>query len=74
MWDRHRVTRLVGWAFARSGAEGTRRQQCQSVATHCEERGLPMKWHAMNLYVKVTLLLSALTALLLAAGAEGKWI
>ncbi len=33
-----------------------------------------MKWHAMNLYVKVTLLLSALTALLLAAGAEGKWI
>jgi hypothetical protein len=32
-----------------------------------------MKWHAINVYVKVTTLLGALTALLLAAGAEGKW-
>jgi hypothetical protein len=33
-----------------------------------------MKWHAMNLYLKVTALMGALAALLLAAGAEGKWI
>ena len=33
-----------------------------------------MKWHAMNLYVKVTMLMGALAALLLAAGAEGKWM
>ena len=32
-----------------------------------------MKWHAMNLYIKVTMLMGALAALLLAAGAEGKW-
>jgi hypothetical protein len=33
-----------------------------------------MKWHAMNLYVKVTMLMGALAALLLAAGADGKWV
>jgi hypothetical protein len=33
-----------------------------------------MKWHAMNLYVKVSMLMGALAALLLAAGADGKWI
>ncbi len=33
-----------------------------------------MKWHAMNLYIKVTMLMGALAALLLAAGAEGKWV
>jgi hypothetical protein len=33
-----------------------------------------MKWHAMNLYVKVTMLMGALAALLLAAGADAKWI
>ena len=33
-----------------------------------------MKWHAVNLYIKVTMLLGALTALLLAAGADTKWV
>lgn len=32
-----------------------------------------MKWHAINLYLKVVSLLGTVTALLLAAGAEGKW-
>lgn len=32
-----------------------------------------MKWHAINVYVKVTSLLGAITALLLAAGADAKW-
>lgn len=32
-----------------------------------------MKWHAINVYLKVVSLLSTVTALLLAAGADGKW-
>ncbi len=32
-----------------------------------------MKWHALNLYIKVSLLMGAIASLLLAAGAEGKW-
>lgn len=32
-----------------------------------------MKWHAINIYVKVTTLMGAIAALLLAAGADGKW-
>lgn len=33
-----------------------------------------MKWHAINVYLKLVTVLSTLTALLLAAGAEGKWM
>lgn len=32
-----------------------------------------MKWHAINIYVKVTTLMGALAALLLAAGADARW-
>jgi hypothetical protein len=32
-----------------------------------------MKWHAINIYVKITTLMGAIAALLIAAGAEGKW-
>ncbi len=32
-----------------------------------------MKWHTINIYLKVTTLMGALAALILAAGAEGKW-
>lgn len=32
-----------------------------------------MKWHAINIYVKVSTLMGALAALLLAAGAESRW-
>jgi hypothetical protein len=32
-----------------------------------------MKWHAINIYVKVTTLMGALAALVLAAGAEARW-
>lgn len=39
-----------------------------------EERGLPMKWHTLNIYVKVTTLMGSLAALLLAASAGFKWI
>lgn len=33
-----------------------------------------MKWHALNLYIKVSLLMGAIASLLLAAGAEAKWV
>lgn len=58
--------------IARSGAEGTR---CTLVIAYQQRRkGSPrMKWHALNLYIKVSLLMGAIASLLLAAGAEGKW-
>lgn len=57
--------------MARSGAEGT---LWYSRSTTQRRKGSPnMKWHAINLYLKVVSLLGTVTALLLAAGAEGKW-
>lgn len=32
-----------------------------------------MKWHAVNLYLKVAAMMGTITALLLAAGADAKW-
>jgi len=56
-------------ATARSGAEET---QCY-LQIRQRRKGLHMKWHTMNIYLKVTTLMGALAALILAAGAEGKW-
>lgn len=33
-----------------------------------------MKWRAINVYLKVVMMLSTVTALLLAAGADYKWV
>lgn len=33
-----------------------------------------MKWHAINIYLKVVTVISTVTALLLAAGADYKWV
>ena len=32
-----------------------------------------MKWHAMNIYLKVATLMGTIAALIIAAGAEYKW-
>lgn len=32
-----------------------------------------MKWHALNIYIKVATVLGAISALVLAAGADLKW-
>jgi hypothetical protein len=33
-----------------------------------------MKWHAMNIYIKVATMMGAIAALILAAGADVKWV
>jgi hypothetical protein len=38
-----------------------------------EERGLPMKWQAKQIYWKVALILGAIASLAMAAGADPKW-
>jgi hypothetical protein len=49
--------------------------RCNFAAKHfSEERGLPMKWRAKQIYWKVALVLGAIASLALAAGAgDSKW-
>lgn len=55
-------------------ARAERRGPCGTPdEPHSKERVLPMKWHTLNVYLKVVTMLSTVTALLLAAGADFKW-
>lgn len=72
-FERCQLTFRRNGRIARSGAEGTR---IHTGDTYQQRRkGSPkMKWHALNLYIKVSLLMGAIASLLLAAGAEAKWV